>query len=59
MPSWRIGLRSGEFLDEEPSPTKVPKALVAFVKQQWGALQRAWDDMYPENPVQISEAEHE
>ena len=48
---WRLGLRSGEFLDEEPDPADVPRDLVTVVREQVPVLAEAWDRMYPHNPV--------
>ena len=50
--AWRLGLRDGEFLDEEPDPSDVPTELVSWVREQHSELVRQWDRMYPENPVQ-------
>ncbi len=50
--TWRLGLRSGAFLDREPDPTEVPPALIEEVFASWAELRAAWDEMYPENPVE-------
>jgi hypothetical protein len=50
--TWRLGLRSGTFLDEEPDPAEVPFELVEEVRASWVELRTAWDEMYPENPVE-------
>jgi hypothetical protein len=52
--AWRLDLRSGEFMDAEPNPDDVPKALVQFIKEdaRWQELRDAWDAMYPENPIE-------
>jgi hypothetical protein len=50
--AWRLSLRSGEFLDEEPDPHEVPSGLIEEITQQWDVLRTAWDEMYPENPVE-------
>ena len=49
--TWRLGLRSGEFLDVEPDPTEVPSGLVDEVKAALDELRTRWDAIYPENPV--------
>ena len=49
--SWRLDLRTGEFMDEEPDPREVPRKLLQVVKEHWDDLRTAWDEMYPENPV--------
>lgn len=50
--TWRLGLRSGEFLDRQPDPSDVPQGLINEVKARWVDLQTAWDAMYSENPVE-------
>jgi hypothetical protein len=51
MRTWRIGLRDLEFLDRDPPPREVPPAIVDLVRANIHGLRRAWDEMYPENPV--------
>lgn len=29
--AWRINLRTGEFMDDDPTPAEVPRQLVAFI----------------------------
>ncbi len=50
--TWRIGLRSGAFLDREPDPNEVPPELIEEIQASWAELRAAWDAMYPENPVE-------
>ena len=50
--AWRLNLRSGEFMDPEPDPDEVPLDLLRFVREHWNDLQDAWDDMYPDNPIE-------
>ncbi len=59
--AWRIDLRTGEFMDAEPDPDDVPKALVKVVKgaTNWQTLRDEWDSMYPENPIDSEEANEE
>jgi hypothetical protein len=57
--AWRLGLRSGTFLDKEPDPDEVPKAVLEGIRTHWEVLRREWDAMYPENPIQSEEAEDE
>lgn len=52
--TWRLGLRSGEFLDIEPDPAEVPPGLVEEVKAALTELRSRWDAIYPENPVESS-----
>ncbi|MFW6050895.1 MAG: hypothetical protein ACODAU_06955 [Myxococcota bacterium] len=50
--AWRIGLRDGAFLDKKPPPGDVPDELVSFVLESRAELVAAWDEIYPENPVE-------
>jgi hypothetical protein len=50
--TWRLALRSGEFLDKEPDPSEVPVALVGEIRASWVELVATWDAMYPKNPVE-------
>jgi len=51
--SWRINLRTGEFMDEKPSPSEVPRQILRLVKEKnnWNRLCKEWDNLYPSNPV--------
>jgi hypothetical protein len=51
--AWRINLRTGEFMDANPAPSRVPGGIVELIKQQatWQRLCDVWDEMYPGNPV--------
>jgi hypothetical protein len=53
--SWRIGLRSGVFLDEGRW-RDFPDELREAVEQNRDRLSREWDAMYPHNPVRAEEA---
>lgn len=55
--AWRLSLRSGSFMDAVPDPAEVPRDLAAYVWAQRAGLCRAWDAMYPENPV-FSQEDH-
>lgn len=50
--AWRFGLRDLEFLDRKPPPGDVPAELVALLTARLDELVAAWDEMYPENPVE-------
>jgi hypothetical protein len=50
--TWRLGLRSGAFLDMEPDPAEVPPELVDELLAHSTELRAAWDAMYPDNPVE-------
>lgn len=51
--AWRINLRTGEFMDDEPDRSEVPNQIVELIKQEktWQRLRDEWDRMYPNNPV--------
>jgi hypothetical protein len=51
--AWRIGLRTGIFLDDSPDPADVPEELVEHIRAEetWQRLCEEWDRMYPDNPV--------
>jgi len=51
--AWRINLRSGEFMDDQPDPADVPPELLELVMEAgtWRLLCDRWDAMYPNNPV--------
>ncbi|MGE0191154.1 MAG: hypothetical protein AB7T63_03840 [Planctomycetota bacterium] len=48
---WRVSLRDLRFLDVSPDPSLVPGALLDEVRRARPKLTRAWNRMYPENPV--------
>jgi hypothetical protein len=49
---WRFGLRSREFLDAHPDPRDVPEDVVQEILRAIDLLCEAWDEAYPENPVE-------
>jgi hypothetical protein len=57
--AWRIDLRSGDFMDDEPDPAEVPDELIGLIKDEdtWQQLCDEWDQMYPNNPVSEDENE--
>jgi hypothetical protein len=59
--AWRINLRTGEFMDTQPSPSEVPAPIVTLIRQTaiWRQLCAAWDEMYPNNPVSSAEEQRE
>ena len=57
--TWRINLRTREFLDREPDPAEVPQSILRIVEQNWDFLCASWDEMYPVNPVASPEGEDE
>ena len=50
---WRWDLREKKFMDKEPPPRDVPKAIKNFLKktENHTAMVEAWDKMYPHNKV--------
>jgi len=57
--SWRLGLRDGQFLDDEPDPGNVPRELLELIEEHWQTLCDAWDAKYPNNPVKQKDDEDE
>jgi Domain of unknown function (DUF4160) len=55
--SWRINLRTKEFMDDEPPPKDIHKAVTQVVKGNWRRLQREWNRIHPNNAVEIEEGE--
>lgn len=49
--TWRMSLRTGNFLDASPPPRDVPAGLVGCVWAQRDLLREMWDQKYPENVV--------
>ena len=49
--TWRIDLRTGEFMNDVPEPAKIPKQLLALIRNNWEWLCDQWDSKYPDNPV--------
>jgi len=51
--AWRIDLRTGSLMDEQPDPAAVPAPLVDHIKdpKTWKTLGDEWDRKYPANPV--------
>ena len=57
--SWRINLRTMEFMDEEPSPKEIHKDVRQAVKDNWQLLQREWNRIHPGNPIEVAEEEND
>ena len=49
--TWRMSLRTGEFLDASPAPRNVPVELAEWVWANREQLRAQWDEKYPENVV--------
>jgi len=51
--AWRIDLRTGRFMDDDPDPSDVPAKLIELILMpaNWLQLCEMWDVMYPNNPV--------
>jgi hypothetical protein len=56
---WRFDLRSLSFLDSDPDPNDVPRAVIAEIEKNIDLLRSKWDEMYPENPVSSKEDDDE
>ncbi|HEY9720883.1 MAG TPA: hypothetical protein V6D47_02655 [Oscillatoriaceae cyanobacterium] len=52
---WRWNLRDQAFMDRRPDPGEVPRELVAYLDENLATLVKAWDGMYPWNPVKGEE----
>lgn len=48
---WRLGLRDGEFLDDECKWSQIPGELREAIETEWDTLRNAWDELHPNNPV--------
>lgn len=59
--AWRIDLRTGEFMNQQPDLSEVPEELIAFIKDEanWTLLCDAWDRKYPANRVHGQEQTEE
>jgi hypothetical protein len=57
--TWRINLRTGEFMDKRPKPSDVPDELLGVIRSEenWKTLCEQWDQKYPDNPVVNKEEE--
>lgn len=56
--TWRVGLRDGTFLVPPGGSWKdVPAEVREAIEANWGALVRAWDAKYPQNPVESTDDE--
>jgi hypothetical protein len=55
--TWRVNLRTGEFIDRSPKPSGVPTELMEFIRDEstWNQLCEQWDAKYPDNPVSSQE----
>ncbi len=53
--AWRLNLRTHRFLDKDPDPGDVLQEILAEIETNWQRLCEAWDEMYPENPVDSTE----
>jgi hypothetical protein len=49
--SWRLSLRDRSFLDAGDSWIPIDKRVKTAIEAAWEDLQKAWDRMYPDNPV--------
>ena len=49
--TWRVDLRTGEMMDHGNSWGQIDPDVAETVVSSWEAICRAWDEMYPLNPV--------
>jgi hypothetical protein len=51
--AWRINLRTGSFMDDDPDPVEVARQIVELIQRAdtWQRLRNEWNRMYPNNPV--------
>ena len=49
---WRVNLRTGEYMDDDPDPKEVPEGLRELIQVNWDTLCTEWDRKYPNNKVQ-------
>lgn len=55
MTRWRLSLRSGNFLDQQPDPKDVRQEVREEIERNWEVLRGEWDARFPTNPVQNEE----
>jgi hypothetical protein len=55
--SWRINLRTMEFMDDEPPPREIHKDLTQVIHESWQRLQREWNRIHPNNPVETEQGQ--
>ncbi len=53
--AWRYDLRARRFMDRHPPPRLVPRSLVREIEERGDEIAEAWDEMYPDNPVEPEE----
>jgi hypothetical protein len=44
-------------MDEEPPPREIHKDVMQVIQDNWRRLQREWNRIHPNNPVDIDEGE--
>lgn len=49
--SWRLSLRTGEFLDRGDKWSDIDVDVRETIHQNWDGLQQEWDLKYPHNPI--------
>lgn len=57
--SWRVNLRNGEMMDRGDTWSQIDSEVADAVTASWEVLCRAWDEMYPSNPVGGEDDERE
>jgi len=49
--TWRLSLRTNQFLEQGQSWKGVDKEVQSAIEQAWETLTQAWNMLYPENPI--------
>lgn len=55
--TWRLSLRSGEFLDKDHKWNQIDKGVRQAIINEWETLKTRWDAMYPGNPIRSDDDE--
>jgi hypothetical protein len=55
MRKWRLSLRTGTFLDLGDKWSQIEDGVREAIEGAWTTLQREWDRIHPDNPVQGQE----
>lgn len=54
---WRINLRTGKFIDDDPPARKVDKKVLETVVENWDLLCKEWNKIHAHNPVEVDDHE--
>ena len=56
---WRINLRTFEIMDTSPPKKELPKVFVTEIINNYEAICKTWNQMYPSNPLDCSSKDKE